>query len=480
MPAEMPAEIPVEIPANEVALPFHGSTSGTGPLTWGQTAIWDVLAWLGPDAVTLNRLAWWELAAGTTDLDRVMHALSALVERHDSLRSRYFQGPDGPLQEVDSTGELSLRIYVHEDEGPAPSRENVGEQLRQEPFDDAHDLPIRFGLVTRAGVPEALFASISHMAVDGSSFPILSADLLELLAGRELGPAGQQPLERAEYEASETGLARERRALGFWADRLGDLPEPMLLHAGRADQPDFLWARMDSPAMALAARSLAARFAVEAGTPVLAGLALVLAGYTGETETALRLIVATRFLPASRNLVGAFNLNALFRVSVRVEPISAFVQQTAGAQLSALRNCEIDPRKLDVLMAQTARSRGLEGSEGYCFVNDVRLERQRYGAADPVVASELAAGIEAALPRTRISELPPGNAPKTANLFVHVHDTSEQAYLRLGGERRFLGPHGPAGFLRDLEQTLVRAADNPDLPATEAFPKLSHTATSDD
>jgi len=54
--------------------------------------------------------------------------------------------------------------------------------------------------------------------------------------GTEIMPPGQQPLERAEYEASELGQKREAKALRYWAKHLTGMPACMIERV-RGDKP---------------------------------------------------------------------------------------------------------------------------------------------------------------------------------------------------------------------------------------------------
>lgn len=449
---------------HDLVVRFTGKTSGRGPFMWGQIAIWDVLQWKPPGDTSLNRLGQWEVPAGVT-MDRLADALRALIERHDSLRSVYYETSEGLVQEVRGDGELTVEVHEIGAADAGDVARTVGEDLRGIYFDRAADLPVRLAVAVRDGEPEVLLGSFSHMAVDASSFGIVSADLVALMRGETLAPPGQQPLERAEYEGSGIGRSREERALAFWSAHVAKIPRSMLARVRGGNPPDFVWALLDSPAMALAARSLAWRFALEPGVVLLGGASLLLAAYTGEEEAALRMIVATRFQPAARELVGAFNQNALFHVDIVDEPLEAYLRRAANAQLLSFRNSEYHPRKLEALVSEVSASRGFD-ADGYCFLNDVRTAFERIAEPDLIAAESLVGRVEEALPGSRLEQLPDGSPTKGANLFLYLHDTAEQAYLRLGTERAFLTPRGPIDYLRDLERLIVRAAREPGITVT--------------
>ncbi|RAJ43052.1 condensation domain-containing protein [Kitasatospora sp. SolWspMP-SS2h] len=439
-----------------IPLRFDTDRAGTGPLIWGQIAIWDVIGWLPPDDASLNALVEWPVPDGRS-VDDVLTALRTLVERHDSLRTLVSEGPDGPRQRVLGTG--SFDIGVH-DLGSGPVADAVAElgpALHDVPFDYGTDLPLRVVLLTRGDEPLLLLLSVSHMAVDGWSFTIVQSDFERLIAGETLDPPGQQPLERAEYEASAQAIARESKALDFWAGHMATVPARMIATKRGANDPDFTCATIDSPALAAATRSLAIRCGIDAGAVLQGAVALLLAAYTGEQEAVMRKIVATRFQPGSRSMVAPFNQNALFRIDITDEPFTAFLGRCVRAAMLAYWHSEYHPRKLESMVAAVAGGRGIT-PDGYCFFNDARFAASSPAAPDPAAADAAAAGLADLLPRTTVTEERMAKTPKGANFFADLFDLGDRALLHLYVENGFFAPRGPADFLRDVERLLARAA----------------------
>ncbi|MFD0889811.1 hypothetical protein ACFQ08_35170, partial [Streptosporangium algeriense] len=73
---------------------FSGSRSGTAPLTWGQRAIWDAIRKTAPDDHYFNfgRVLAVPRRARPLTVARAAEVLGALVERHESLRTRMSAG----------------------------------------------------------------------------------------------------------------------------------------------------------------------------------------------------------------------------------------------------------------------------------------------------------------------------------------------------------------------------------------------------
>lgn len=441
----------------DVPLEFRTDRLGTGPLIWGQLAIWDVIQWLPPKDTSLNSLSRWDVPAGLS-LDGLLAALRTLIERHDSLHTLYFEGPDGPCQQVVGAGEVI--VQVHEiDCGPVDeAAAEIGENVRRIPFDSAVDLPLRPIVLTRSAEPIVVLLAVSHMALDGWSFTIVGDDLVKLMRGETLGAPAQQPLARARYEATDLARSREKKALAYWAGHIEGIPSCMIARVSVDRAPDFMWSWLESPALSLAARSLGLRGGVEPGVVLMGATALLLSVYTGEQEAALRTIVSTRFHPASRHLVGAFNQNALFRIGPADETFTEFIVRAGNAALRCYRHSEYNPRKLESMIAEIAQRRGVV-PDGYCFFNDTRFAASRpVDAANPAAADAVAAGITQTLAETRITVPSVPNMPKGANFFLFLHDLGEKAVIALCVENGFLASRGPSDFLRDLERLVIRGA----------------------
>ncbi len=444
-------------------LEFRTGRSATGPLTWGQLAIWDVIRWLPGNGSSLNSAARRDVPPGTS-LDRLLGTLRTLVERHDSLHTRYHETPDGPRQEVVGAGEVDVRIREIGAEPVDRVAGRVAESVRALPFDTAVDLPLRPVVLTRSSAPVAVLLVVSHLAVDGWSLAVVGADLAALLRAEPLPPPSEQPLARARYETTDLARSRERKALAYWREEIEALPARMLGPAGPADGPEaeLLWSRMESAALACAVRSLSLRTGAEAGTVVLAATAALLAVRTGEREAGLRTLVSTRFRPEDRRLVGAFNQNAIFRIGPREETLAEFVRRARNITLRAFRHTEYDPRKLEPMIAGIAGRRGVAAGR-YCFFNDIRFGvSRRIGPPDPAAADAAAAGVPRRLGETTFGVPPLQSPPKGAGFFAFLDGDADHAVVTVGVAEGFFPSGGAEEFLRDLERLVTRGAVTPE------------------
>ncbi|MFD4375647.1 condensation domain-containing protein [Streptomyces sp. NPDC058486] len=453
---------------------FDVGSSRTGPMTWGQRAIWEVIRWLPADDDSLNQLGW--APVGSHTVAQVCDIVRLLVERHESLRTTYAEQDGGLVQHVASSGGIEFQIA---ELGPGDLAEAVaplGERIRAGAFDNAAGLPVRAAIGLRAGVPAVVAIAASHLAVDGWSFHIVMDELRSLLdaapgSSADLRARSQQPVDRAAFEASEAGARRESRTLDYWARQANAVPATMLATTSTPEQLDRDWAHIDSPALALAAHALAGRSGGNTATALLGSTALLLAACLGEPEAALRVIVATRFKPEDEQLVGAFNQNALVRLQIADESAEQFLTRTTRTALNAYRHAEACPVKMEEQLEEIACRRGITPG-GYCFFNDIRFSAEERNAPAPAIDPlKLPAQLEEALARTRLSRPDMEGRQSGAKFFLFLDGLRDSCVLTLCTDPRFL-PFSAGAFLEELEQVMVRAAQTPGTPVRELVDRI--------
>ncbi|SDK28144.1 Condensation domain-containing protein [Streptomyces indicus] len=435
-------------------------------MTWGQRAIWEVIRWLPPDDDSLNQLGW--APVGSASVAQVCDMVRLLVERHESLRTTYAERAGGLVQQVAGSGEIEILLA---ELGPGELAEAIaplGERIRAGAFDSSAGLPVRAAIGLRAGVPAAVALAASHLAVDGWSFQIVMDELRTLIAtGPDaLRERSRQPVDRARFETSEAGARRERRTLDYWARQAELVPASMLATTSAPEQLDRDWGHIHSPALALAVHALAERSGANTATVLLGSTALLLASWLGESETALRVIVSTRFKPEDEELVGAFNQNAIVRLQLADETAEQFLARAARTALNAYRHTEACPVKMEEQLEEIARRRGITPG-GYCFFNDIRFSAAERNAPAPAIDPlKLPAQLDEALARTRLTRLDSEGRQSGAKFFLFLDGLRDACELTLCTDPRFL-PASAFDFLHDLEQLTVHAARHPDTPVGE-------------
>jgi amino acid adenylation domain-containing protein len=301
------------------------------PLSFAQERLWFIDA-TSPGSATYNvplLLRW----TGPVDVAALSAALSAVVRRHEVLRTTYRLVDGAPVQVIGEPGEVPVLTV----DGTADTavREDALRHARL-PFDLAGEPPLR--CVVWRGVPggDVVLLCVHHIAVDGwSSAPLLS-DLHhayhEALAGREPSLA-ELPFQYADFAAWDRDsfdspemaarlTARAEELLATSADlELFGRREPTRVEGDRRgdryvfDVPPELWRRTGE---------LAAEFRATPFVLLLAAFQVVLARWSERDEFPIGAIMANRPESATEELVGFFVNTVPLRC--RVDPRASFRQ----------------------------------------------------------------------------------------------------------------------------------------------------------
>jgi amino acid adenylation domain-containing protein len=288
-------------------------------LSFAQQRLW-FLDQLEPGQSAYH-VAWAVRLTGDLEVGALAQSLSAIVDRHEVLRTTFAVGEDGePVQVIAPAGEVELE-YV-ELTGMAPAERDaelqrqMGERVNR-PFELATGPLLRATLYRLAPQEHVLALTIHHIAFDGWSFGVLASELGALYAalaeGREPAlPA--LPIQYADYAAWQwqwlQGEVLEAQ-LEYWRGRLG--PELPVLELPtdyrRPSLRSFAGARENYvlPASLLASlRSLSQREGVTLFMTLAAGLKVLFHRYSGQSVITIGTPVANRTRSALEPLIGFF------------------------------------------------------------------------------------------------------------------------------------------------------------------------------
>jgi hypothetical protein len=166
---------------------------------------------------------------GELDPARLSAALTALVSRHEALRTQYVAVDGLPYQAVRPAQPVPLEL-VDLTCLPEPEREPEALALSLaaagERFDLARGPLLRLSAYRLGAREHRLFLVCHHIACDGGSVGLVAADLAALYSGADLPPPpSPQYADYAAWSVRRAGeLAPER--LPYWRDRLSGV-EPI-------------------------------------------------------------------------------------------------------------------------------------------------------------------------------------------------------------------------------------------------------------
>ncbi len=210
------------------------------PLSYAQQRLW-FLDQLEPGSSAYN-ISWTVRLKGELDVPALQHALNAVVQRHEVLRSCFptiagqakLQLRDDvlvPLEQSDLNGATDERLRAHLS------------RLAAQPFELAKAPLLRVFLVRRTATEHVLLVLIHHVVSDGASMRILFRELAQLydaaVAGNlaaglsSLPPLTIQYPDFALWQREWLSGEQLQQQLDYWTTKLADAPPVLALPTDR-------------------------------------------------------------------------------------------------------------------------------------------------------------------------------------------------------------------------------------------------------
>ncbi len=326
----------------EKGIPFErlpivaGDRPNRIPLAPAQQRLWTIHQ-LEPDNTAYHLIAAFELN-GALDVPRLLRALDAVVQRHESLRTRFVEEGGEGLQQI---GNDSLIVEQRDartlDDN---ARQTLADEHAHRLFVLGSDSPLRVQLLQLSDQGWRLQLVMHHLVSDGWSMDVFFADLAQAyLSDAALPELAIQYADYALWQKAWLDAGERDRQLAYWRQQLGhDQQEraqpPLLIAHDRAPAQTALrtaasvqWtvpSHLQGPLQALARKNDTTLFTV-----VLAAWQWALASVSGRRDIPVGVPVANRERAEVEALVGFF-VNTLV---VRGQPQAALTVNQWVAQL---------------------------------------------------------------------------------------------------------------------------------------------------
>ncbi|MGW6534375.1 condensation domain-containing protein [Streptomyces sp. NPDC055051] len=330
------------------------------PQTFEQEALWVADQFMGDPSPFLE--TWAQHLTGPLDVPALERALSALVRRHEVLRTTFAHGETGTVQTVHPTGAVSFEHL------PWPGGE-LHETLRragQRPLDLTVS-PARMTLYDYAPDTYVLLLQVHHVAVDDASLALLDHELSALYTEETGGDPARLPtpgttLGAYALRTREAGISPED--LAFWDGFLDGVPPLTQLPPRARPLParrgtESACVRATVPAeLGRAVRAAARSLRVTTNVLMSTCLAVTVAAVNGDDVT-LCTPVSRRGAPELDGVLGC--LTDLLPVRYRIPADAGFAEVCAAAKrvsLDVLRHRNVPYAMIDgVNRARGLRSR---------------------------------------------------------------------------------------------------------------------------
>ncbi|WP_081706534.1 non-ribosomal peptide synthetase [Nocardia sp. CNY236] len=324
--------------------------------------------------------------SGDLDVAALTTAVADLVARHETLRTVYPDGPDGPEQVIMTAVDPDVSV-VRVSESALAGQLHA---LAGSGFDLTAEIPLRAALfdVSDAQDPYHVLAIVlHHICADGFSLGPLAEDLMTAYTSRRSGVApgwAPLPVQYVDYTLWQAEVTDSETQLDYWRGVLDRLPEHLELPTDRprpsvsSYQGATHRLRIDSD-LHSELRELARKRETTLFSTVHAALAVLLARVSGGSDIAIGTPVAGRGAAALDRLIGMFVNTVVLRTAVdsraRFETVLDAVRDQ---DIDALSHAEAPFERLVEALAPTrARNRHPLFQVALTFQNfalpDVRL-----------------------------------------------------------------------------------------------------------
>jgi amino acid adenylation domain-containing protein len=262
---------------------------------------------------------------GPLDIDALTRAVTAVVARHEVLRSRIVLQDGTPVQIIDPPRPVTIPVADLTALDPPARSDAIAEAARQitaARFDLTTGPLLQLRLLRLAAAEHLLLAAFHHIVMDAWSIAILLRELAAFYAHHDADDDAVPPL-RAQYgdyavwQRDLMDAAWGQAEAAWWRAQLAGAPDRMRLPVDRP-RPPKRSGRGDAVPLALlpaTASGLAATGENLKATPfmlLLAGLAAFLVRLTGERDLVIGTPTANRTAPEIEDSIGFFvNLLAL-------------------------------------------------------------------------------------------------------------------------------------------------------------------------
>ena len=342
------------------------------PLSFTQELLWRLERTLGSSAAyNVPRIV---RLRGTLDMRALQHAVNAVVQRHEILRTTFELVEGQPRQQIHPPATVPIRTIrliesptLEEREGALVERVRA---LITRPFDLAAEQQLRVTVIDVAQGDHVVVFESHHIASDDRSSALLLRDIAaeydDFLRGEpaQLDPLPLQFGDFAVWEREELQGDRLERLFAYWSGRLAGAPASLELPTDsvRPAAASFAGSRRTTVfplAVLVRLRQLAQANSATLFMTVLAAWNVLLARYSGKDDIVVGSPVTGRAHPELDNVIGYFSNTLLLRSSLASDPaFSEFLAQVRETCLSAYEHQALPYEKLLVELEERGLSSG--------------------------------------------------------------------------------------------------------------------------
>jgi amino acid adenylation domain-containing protein len=304
---------------------------GPQPLSYAQQRLW-LLHQLAPDSPAYNIPVAFYLN-GRFSLAAFVHSLTAIMQRHETLRTTFVMLNEQPVQVIAAMQALPLTL-IDLRGLPQVEREAVAYRLTNREAERPFDLvsgPLFRAYVLQLAEPEhLLLLNMHHIISDGWSIGVFKRELSRLygayIAGQpaDLAPLPIQYVDYTIWQRQWLQGAVLRSQLAYWHPQLADLPTLDLPtdapRPAHSSFPGAVHPFVLSFDLSANLAALSRRYEVSLFMTLLAGWQILLARYSRQEDMVIGTTVANRTQGETEALIGFFVNTLVLRTDLAGDP----------------------------------------------------------------------------------------------------------------------------------------------------------------
>ncbi|MFG2909706.1 non-ribosomal peptide synthase/polyketide synthase [Kitasatospora sp. NPDC048286] len=273
---------------------------------------------------------------GALDHAALAAALTAVVARHEALRTTFTEADGRPVQTVRAAGPVELPVR---ERAAGESLDDVLLQEYSRPFDLARGPLLRALLVADSPQAHVLQLTAHHIVTDGWSMGVVLDELCTAYDALARGAEPALPEVAAQYpdfavwQREQLSGDRLEKQLAHWREKLAGAvpPELPLDHPRRGEEagPGALHTFTVPAPLTARLRELAAERQGTLNTALVAGTQALLARWSGQEDVTVGTLMAGRTRTELERAVGCFVNTVVLRT--RVVPDASFRELLTAA-----------------------------------------------------------------------------------------------------------------------------------------------------
>ncbi|MCD0244452.1 amino acid adenylation domain-containing protein, partial [Xanthomonas melonis] len=344
------------------------------PLSWAQQRLW-FLDQLDPAAGLAYHIPAALRLQGTLDVAALQATLDRIVARHESLRTCFVQGEDGPVQQFapETIGfaleQVDLSALSHDAQQAVVEQRSAQEALA--PFDLAVGPLIRGQLLRLSAQEHVLLVTQHHIVSDGWSIGVMIGEVTALYEAFSQGQPDPLPplaIQYADYALWQRqwlqGEALQQQ-LGFWREHLSGAPALLELPTDRPRPAvqSYAGGRVEvvlQPELVKRLRSFSQHHGTTVFMTLLSGWALLMSRLSGQGEVVIGTPVANRQRAEIEPLIGFFVNTLALRVNVQAaSDVAGLLAQVKATALAGYAHQDVPfEQVVDTLQPSRSLSHG--------------------------------------------------------------------------------------------------------------------------